>query len=272
MLTLNQRLLDDICAIAQAAGEHLKAFYARSVEISIKSDKTPVTEADLFSSQFVIEQLQQLTPDIPILSEESCNIPLEQRQHWQEYWLIDPLDGTQQFIDRTDQFSVVIALVQNNCPVLGVIHAPVLGKTYLAMRNHGAVLLEQGERKVLGEHCKFLGKNDRLRVTVGSGKRQKIIDSIAAPYQPDFLQYGSSSLKAGLVAEGKADCYVRLGDTGEWDTAAAEVLLTEVNGCVFDLKFQSLSYNQRPIFVNPHFVMVADKDANWNKIFQFNLL
>lgn len=266
MQSLSPQLLEKMLEIAFQAGEHLTQFYARSVEVQIKADKTPVTEADLFISRFLTEKLQALTPNIPVLSEENCKIPLVERAGWQEYWIIDPLDGTQQFIDRTDHFSIVIGLVQQNRPVLGVIHAPILQKTYFAMQGNGAFLRENGEISRL--NCKKSPENDRLRVTIGTSHSEAICQA-AKPREVDFIQYGSSSLKAGLVAEGKADCYIRLGDTGEWDTAVAEVLLNEIGGQVFDLNFQPLTYNCRESFVNPHFMMVGDRGRDWQQIFHF---
>lgn len=269
MQILNQTLLDQVIQLAQQAGEHLKTFYAKSVEVKLKADKTPVTEADLFVSQFLTEKLQNLTPNVSILSEENCNVPFTERSKWQEYWIIDPLDGTQQFIDRTDQFAVIIALVQQNRPVLGVIHAPILGKTYSAMTASGAFLQENGEIRPLVA-TPFVGQENRLSITVGNtAKTQKMADCVQPPFLPEFVKFGSSSLKAGLVAEGKVDCYVRFGDTGEWDTAAAEVLLAETGGQIFNLNFQPLSYNQRETLINPHFVMVADKKVDWRNIFCF---
>ncbi|QLB20391.1 3'(2'),5'-bisphosphate nucleotidase [Vespertiliibacter pulmonis] len=270
MQQLSPQLLDDVLKIAYQAGEHLTAFYAKNVEIHIKADNTPLTEADLFVSQFITEQLTQLTPHIPVLSEESCHIPFEERKKWQEYWIIDPLDGTQQFINRTDQFSVIIALVQQNCPVLGVIHAPILHKTYYAMQANGAFLSQNGKSISLQPPMQNLSETHRLKITIGSSNNQRISDSLQSPYQSEFLKYGSSSLKAGLVAEGKADCYVRLGDTGEWDTAAADILLRECGGSIFDTQFQPLSYNKRETLVNPHFVMVGNKAEPWHSIFQFD--
>ncbi|WP_150539248.1 3'(2'),5'-bisphosphate nucleotidase CysQ [Actinobacillus vicugnae] len=270
MQSLNSTLLQAVKNIALEAGEHLKRFYQHSVEIKIKADHTPVTEADLFISQFVSEKLRQLTPNVPILSEENCNIPFAERQKWQEYWIIDPLDGTQQFIDHTDQFSIVIGLVQQNRPVLGVIHAPILAKTYFAMQASGAFLQENDQIRPLVGQRGLLNQN-RLKITMGASSQTAVLHAVAPAYSAEILQYGSSSLKAGLVAEGKADCYVRFGDTGEWDTAVAEILLAEVGGKIFDLKFEPLTYNQRPTFVNPYFVMVADQQLNWQNIFQFNL-
>lgn len=270
MQQLNQTLLEHVLTIAKQAGEHLSRFYAGTVEVQIKPDQTPVTEADLFVSQFVIEQLQKLTPNVPILSEEGAKIPLSEREKWQEYWLIDPLDGTQQFINRTDQFSVVIGLIQQNRPVLGVIHAPILDKTYFAIDGQGAFLQENGTVFPLNVSCKKSIENDRLSIAVGSPLNEKIRSGIQTSSNIDYIQYGSCSLKAGLVAEGKADCYIRVGDTGEWDTAVPEVILRETGGKITDLTFQSLSYNQRESFINPPFIMVGDKTRDWQQIFRFN--
>lgn len=272
MLTLDSALIDKLSAIVNKAGEHLTRFYQGTVEIQIKPDHTPVTEADLFLSQFLTEQLQTLTPDIPVLSEENCKIPFADRANWQHYWLIDPLDGTQQFINRTDQFSVVVALVQKqhgvNRPVVGIIHSPIIAKTYIAMQNHGAFLIENGEKIDLRTRKKNI-PSDRLLITIGTSCNQVISDALQAPYHAEFISYGSSSLKAGLVAEGKADCYIRLGDTGEWDTAAAEILLSELGGAIFSTDFQPLSYNQRESLINPHFIMVNNNQLPWQTMFRF---
>lgn len=166
MQSVNFALLEQVKMIAFEAGEHLKAFYAQNVAVKIKADCTPVTEADLFISQFLTEKLTALTPNIPILSEENCNIPLSERSNWREFWIIDPLDGTQQFIDRTDQFSIIIGLVQENRPVMGIIHAPILGKSYFALKGKGAFLQENGQITPLASG-QFSPKNYRLRITKG---------------------------------------------------------------------------------------------------------
>lgn len=256
MQAINATLLDTVKAIAFEAGEHLKRFYQQSLSPTMKADNTPVTEADLFLSQFITEKLLALTPDVPILSEERCNVPFEVRQQWQEYWIIDPLDGTQQFLDKTDQFAIMIGLVQQNQPVLGVIHAPVLNKTYFAHQNGGAFLQIGDEIQPLTAP-KNPEKSYHLTIAVGvTTKMDKVAALIQPPYEAEFFTYGSSSLKSGLVAEGKADCYIRLGDTGEWDTAVSEVLLREVGGQIVNANFEPLTYNQRNTLINPHFVMV----------------
>lgn len=262
------QLKNEVLKIVYQAGEYLMDFYKKEVEINIKSDGTPVTEVDLFLSRFLIKELSKLTPHIPILSEENCKIPLSEREKWKEYWIIDPLDGTQQFIHRTGHFSIMLALVRNNKPVLGVIHAPIFDKTYYAIENQGSVLIEKGKARKLQEKSKKLKKSDRLMITIGNKGHELVRKSIQQSF--DFLQFGSSSLKAGLVAEGKADCYISFGKTGEWDTAAAEILLSELGGEIYNLDFEPLTYNQRETLINPPFIMVRDKTMNWQEIYQFN--
>ena len=287
MLPLNEHLLNQVLLIAYQAGKHLRRFYQQQVEVRIKEDNTPVTEADLFVSRFLTEKLRALFPNVPVLSEENCRIPFAERQYWQEYWLIDPLDGTQQFIDRTDQFAVLMTLVRKNKPALSVIHAPILSTTYYALKDFGA-FKKQGEQvvrligglskqhriEVSNEHRIELSNQHRiepLKIAVGATTSQEKVRALLPPNFPcEFIVFGSSSLKSGLVAEGVVDCYVRLGRTGEWDTAGAEVLLAETGGTIFDSHFAPLTYNQRETLINPHFVMVADKSRDWRAVFQFN--
>ena len=183
--------------------------------------------------------------------------------------MIDPLDGTQQFINRTDQFSVLITLVRKNKPVLSIIHAPILSTTYYAMRDFGAFKKQLDQVKKL---TKTTMNFDRpLRIVVGATTSQEKVRSILPKDFPcEFVVVGSSSLKSGLVAEGAVDCYVRLGQTGEWDTAGAEVILGETHGAIFDSHFEPLTYNQRETLINPNFVMVGDQSLDWRSIFQFN--
>ncbi|MCK3658045.1 3'(2'),5'-bisphosphate nucleotidase CysQ [Pasteurellaceae bacterium Pebbles2] len=269
-MQLNEHLLKSVLHLTDEAGQILKKFYCQPIEIYHKSDNTPVTDADLYVSQFLIEKLTALTPNIPVLSEENCNIPVDIRQSWERYWLIDPLDGTQQFIDKTGQFSILISLIHQNRPVLGVIHSPILDTTYYAMHQFGAYKKQRHQvQRLPRRHIDLMHP---LKIAIGqTSNPEKVRSILAKDFSCEFVFYGSSGLKSALVAEGSADCYVRLGDTGEWDTAAAEVLLSETNGVIFDRNFSSLTYNQRDHLINPHFVMAADAQINWQKIFQFNL-
>ncbi|MFC0323372.1 3'(2'),5'-bisphosphate nucleotidase CysQ [Gallibacterium melopsittaci] len=259
-------LLEQALQIAYQAGEQLKMFYQQKVNIKIKADDTPVTEADLAVSRFLTQALTHIDPSIPVLSEENCAIPLVKRQNWQRYWLIDPLDGTQQFIDRTDQFSVLIALIEQQRPVIGIIHAPVLEQTFYAVKGHGAFFRHAQQVSQLNSQHSF----DPARpITIAVGKstnQTKVLAQLNPKFHYQFFTYGSSGLKSTLVARQQCDCYIRLGDTGEWDTAAAELILQESGGDIFTLTQQPLTYNQRETFVNPHFIMVGDRQWDWQQI------
>lgn len=259
-------LLEQALTIAYQAGEQLTAFYHQNVHIKIKADQTPVTEADIAVSRFLVKALSELDPTIPVLSEENCAIPLAERQQWQRYWLIDPLDGTQQFIDRTDQFSVLIALVENHQPVIGIIHAPVLAQTFYAAKGEGAFFVENGKKTRL-LHQKPFDQQQPIKIAVGrSANQQKMLAALNPAFQYQFITYGSSGLKSTLVARQQCDCYLRFGDTGEWDTAAAQVILQESGGDIFTIDHQPLSYNRRETFVNPHFIAVGNRHWDWHKI------
>lgn len=268
MTLLSTELLQSVLEIAHQAGEHLRRFYCSPLHINLKKDNTPVTEADLFVSGFLTEKLTALTPDIPILSEENCDIPLAERQQWQRYWLVDPLDGTQHFIDRTAHFSVMMTLMENNHAVLGVIHAPILNCTYYAMQGFGAYK-KQGD-KIKPLLPRRLDLSSPLNIVVGSQRQiEKVRSILNENLQYEFHIFGSCGLKSALVAEGKMDCYIRLGETGEWDTAAGEILLQETQGVILDRTFQPLIYNSRSALNNPHFFMAADRQIEWQNILQF---
>lgn len=276
MFKLTPTFIDEVLSIVEQAGGHLQKFYQQTVTISEKADHTPVTSADLFVSNFLIEKLTALSPTIPVLSEENCNIPFEQRQRWQRYWLIDPLDGTQQFIDKTDQFSILLALVENNVPVFGVVHSPVLRQTYIAMQNQGAYCLSEVPAQILIGHRHFaripsqkmFDKRQVIKIAVGkSTDLQQLTARLNPQYIYEFVICGSSSVKALLVASGECDCYICIGTTGEWDTAATEILLNECGGGIVNLNFEPLSYNQRPSLLNPDFIMFGDKTWSWKTLF-----
>lgn len=266
-------LLQPTLNIAEQAGKQLTHFYQKfsqsAVDFQKKSDDTPVTEVDLFLSQFLTDQLSTLTPHIPILSEENCDIPLQERQKWSYYWLVDPLDGTQQFINRTDQFSILITLMKHNRPVLGIIHSPILGKTYYAMQGFGAY--KQEKQKISKITPRFYDGNRKLKIAIGeTTKPEKVRSIFKKDFPHEFIIYGSSGLKGAMVAEGVADCYVRLGNTGEWDTTASEIILKEMGGNIFAPQFKPLQYNQRESLTNPHFIMVGDGKFNWQEVFKFD--
>jgi 3'(2'), 5'-bisphosphate nucleotidase len=219
--------LDPLVDIARRAGQEILAIYARgaggATPVTTKPDATPLCEADLAAHRLIVAALDELTPGTPVLSEEACDTPFERRRTWERYWLVDPLDGTREFLSRNGEFTVNIALIEGHVPVRGVVHVPVSGVSY------------------------FGDSLDAFLARVGGH---------------ELLEMGSS-LKFCLVAEGTADVYPRLGPTCEWDTAAAHAVLSAAGGSVRDLDGVPLQYNARPELHNPFFVAYGPRDQDW---------
>jgi 3'(2'), 5'-bisphosphate nucleotidase len=221
--------ITDLVQIAQRAGNLiLDIYHHKSYEISHKLDQSPLTEADMASHQFICQQLKNLYPTIPIISEESNeSFSFTERQQWEYFFLVDPLDGTKEFIKRNGEFTVNIALIKNNQPILGVIHAPVLNLTYYAEKNRGAYKIQHGIATKL-----FPTKPQQpLRVVVSRShaceKTLNFIESLEKNGNQVVTMSIGSALKFGLVAEGNADIYPRFSPTMEWDTAAGHILVLE---------------------------------------------
>ena len=265
--SLDLKSLCDSCVeIAREAGRKILEVYDTEFDIEHKDDKSPLTNADMASHHTIVEALSALTPEIPILSEESAKLPFEERSRWGIYWLVDPLDGTREFIKRNGEFTVNIALINNHKSVLGVIHVPVLDIDYFAHEGGGAFKSEQG-----GEPLPISVKtpeDNRLVVagsrSHGSEEMQKYMANLAASYADvDMLSMGSS-LKFCLVAEGKADLYPRLGLTSEWDTAAAQCIVEQAGGYVTKTDMSALEYNTKDSLLNPFFFVFGDKQKDWS--------
>jgi 3'(2'), 5'-bisphosphate nucleotidase len=206
--------------------------------------------------------LSELTPDIPIISEESHLIPLAQRQHWPRYWLIDPMDGTQEFVAKSGDFAVSIALVEHGWPALGVIYWPKEEVMYYASRGNGAFKQRRNliNRMRVNQHQ----AGQTLKIAVSRRQPlQPIVDLLQSQHDVEYIALGSCSLKSCLVAEGKADCYMRLGPTGEWDTGAVHVIVEEAGGKILDSEFTPLSYNQRDTLANPDFMVMGQASIPW---------
>lgn len=249
--------------IAKQAGDKIMAVYASEFAVTHKDDNTPLTEADMAAHDCIEEGLQRLTPDLPILSEESAKISFSERSQWQTYWLVDPLDGTREFIKRNGEFTVNIALIDNHEPVIGVIYAPVLDVFYYACRGAGAFKQERGDEPV-AIHTRT--KHDNVVLIAGSRSHRgeslnQLLDNIG---EHRIISMGSS-LKSCLVAEGKVDVYPRLGPTSEWDTAAAQCVVEEAGGVVTMTDMQPLRYNTKQSLLNPHFFVSGDPDFDWSQ-------
>lgn len=272
----NTELINRICHIATLAGHEIMAVYtnAGSIAVRNKEDNSPLTEADTRANALICAQLKQLTPDIPILSEETTLTPFAQRQQWQEYWLIDPLDGTKEFIDRNGEFTVNIALIRNGAPVLGVVHAPASGTSWLGVIGLGA--WKQGENAAL-EHIKtraFEGELIQSTIKVVASRRhgaaalESMLDRLGSRFAAVEMLNVGSSLKFCMLAEGKADLYPRLAPTSEWDTAAAQAVLEAAGGKVMMTDFTTLRYNSKDNILNPNFLAIGDARLDWQRVLE----
>jgi len=221
---LNQIDVQDIVAIAKEAGDAIMQVYQQDFEVGYKQDNSPLTLADKKANDIIENGLNKLSVNLPILSEEGDDIPYEDRKHWEYFWLVDPLDGTKEFVKKNDEFTVNIALIHKDTPVLGVVYAPALDVCYWAKQDEGA--FKDGQRLPL----KTADKRDTYRIVASrshmSDETQAFIDAIDTQKEKELISIGSS-LKVCLVAEGEADIYPRLGPTMEWDTGAAHAIVCE---------------------------------------------
>lgn len=251
-------LLNPVKEIAAEAGARILEIYETAFEVEAKGDNSPLTAADLQAHETITEGLRRLTPQIPILSEESAAVPYEQRSRWERFWLVDPLDGTKEFINRNGEFTVNIALIENREPVLGVVQVPVKGLFYFAARRHGAFRQAAGE-SASQIHVSPLGGGPVRVVGSRSHGGESLQTFVSRLGEHDLVTIGSS-LKFCLVAEGEADIYPRLGLTSEWDTAAAQCLVEEAGGRVISIAGERLIYNKESL-LNPHFLVIGDAGA-----------
>ncbi len=256
-------LVEPVLALAREAGVAIMAIYRRGYSIQQKADQSPVTDADLAAHAILVPGLSALTPDIPVLSEEAAAIPTAERREWTALWLVDPLDGTREFIRRNPEFSVNIALIVDHEPVFGLILIPATGVAYWGYRNAGARRcdpesdprpiytrpLSEGPVMIAGSLAAY-----------GDRAVQRYLEYIG---RHQYLAVGSA-LKSCLVAEGKADLYPRFGPTAEWDTAAAQVILEQAGGGLTDTFMHPLRYNARPTLINPDFFAFGDERQDWS--------
>jgi 3'(2'), 5'-bisphosphate nucleotidase len=255
--------LDQVLDLAEEAGRRIMTIYESEFSVEQKEDRSPLTEADMAAHNAIVAGLNILTPELPVLSEESASVPFEERASWSRYWLIDPLDGTREFIKRNGEFTVNIALIDDHVPVMGVVHVPVSGVSYYACAGQGAHKRGPGEQPQR-IHARPLPDG---AITV-AGSRSHASDSLVSFLgnlgEHRLISMGSA-LKSCLVAEGRADIYPRLGPTSEWDTAAAQCVVQESGGHVTDTHMQPLRYNTKDSLLNPHFFVFGDDSRDWSK-------
>jgi 3'(2'), 5'-bisphosphate nucleotidase len=252
--TIQHMLMD----IAREAGDAILEIYgdeSRFDQVDFKADDSPLTLADQASHNVIVDRLQSVSPNIPILSEEGKHLSYEERSQWTRFWLVDPLDGTKEFIKRNGEFTVNIALVENGSVVMGCVHVPVQNVTYVAAKGEGAYV-KKGDEEAVRIHADELDMSAKgLRLVCSRSHMSKDVEEYVQQFkEPELVSMGSS-LKLVLVAEGKADIYPRLGPTMEWDTAAAQIVVEEAGGTVINHETSTpLVYNKENL-LNPYFVV-----------------
>lgn len=254
-------LLEPVIAIARQAGQQILEIYREGFDVCCKQDQSPVTEADIAAHHSIIDGLKALTPELPVLSEESAEAPFGERARWRRYWLVDPLDGTREFIKRNGEFTVNIALIEKHKPILGVIHVPVTRVDYYASAP-GSAYKQLPDRKPVQIHARRKREVPVIAISRArfSFRQQQLLDNIG---NHETVSVGSS-LKSCLVAEGCADLYARLGPTSEWDTAAAQCIVEQAGGHITDTQMRPLRYNTKNSLSNPDFFVFGTTRHNWS--------
>ncbi|MEP6906801.1 MAG: 3'(2'),5'-bisphosphate nucleotidase CysQ [Pseudoxanthomonas sp.] len=260
MSVVTTDLQEAVIVIAREAAAAILQVYEQAFEVQSKADSSPLTAADMAAHHIIVEGLGRLTPDWPVLSEESADIPWETRRHWGRYWLVDPLDGTREFVKRNGEFTVNIALIDQHVPIFGVVLAPVDGTLW-----HG----------VLGQHAyRRDGKADvqlrtrapatsPLRVAASRSHRDARTEALLARIgEAETIGLGSS-LKFCRIADGTLDVYPRCGPTSEWDTAAAQCVLEAAGGAVLAPDGRAFRYNRRETLLNGDFIALGDPQLPW---------
>jgi 3'(2'), 5'-bisphosphate nucleotidase len=251
---LNQIDIQDIVTIAKEAGNAIMQVYKQDFEVEYKQDNSPLTLADKKANDIIEDGLNQLPVNFPILSEEGKEVPYKDRKHWEYFWLVDPLDGTKEFVKKNDEFTVNIALIHKDTSILGVVYAPALGVCYWAKQNEGA--FKDGQKLPL----KIENQRNTYKIVASrshmSDETQAFIDAIDTDKEKELISIGSS-LKICLVAEGEADIYPRLGPTMEWDTGAAHAIINETGKSLQKYKYDKYSkheYNKKSL-LNQQFIV-----------------
>ncbi len=264
--TLPHPLLAPVVRLALQAGEAILPFWRTGVAVTAKADDSPVTAADLAAHQVLVEGLQALDPSIHVLSEEDANIAQAERATWERWWLVDPLDGTKEFIAGSEEFTVNVALVERGQVVFGVVSMPTNGRCWLGGKDLGAWRREaDGTGEAISVRT---GPSGGQGVTVVASRRhsspeqERLLAGLAEAVGELQLANIGSSLKFCLLAEGSADCYPRLAPTSQWDTAAAQGVLEGAGGVVLQLDGQPFSYPPRESLLNPFFLALP-ANAPW---------
>ncbi len=258
-----QKLLENVIVIGKKVGKVIFDKYNsnKSIDVQKKLDNSLVTEVDLLSNKMILAELKKLTPNIPIISEEEKEVGFEKRKNWKQFWLIDPLDGTKEFVNRSGEFSINIALIDRHTPILGVVVVPTKDTVYFALSEKNAY------KQIANDAPKVIHISDRIdeciRVTIsrysGRGSRTaKFLEELKENSGKEIKTVVcGSTLKLCLVAEGTADIYPRFGNTWEWDTAAGQCILKAAGGGIIDLQGREFSYNTKESLKNSEFIALT---------------
>ena len=266
MIMIENIDIHKINSIAQKAGDEIMKVYQQDFGVDYKKDNSPLTKADIKSNEIITESLKDLYPEIPILSEENKEVPYNIRKNWEYFWLVDPLDGTKEFVKKNGEFTVKIALIYKNMPVLGVIYAPVLDLLYYAQKDQGAFKQDKNKKPQRLPIYNY-SNNHTLKIIVSKShynqETKEFVNNLKRQYEKiEFINIGSS-LKLCLIAEEKADIYPRLAPTMEWDTAAGQAVVEEAGGEVVKFKMKtSLKYHKEDL-LNPWFISKGSNMKNY---------
>ncbi len=250
--------LHDICKIT---GELQIKYHKTNIKYSTKSNSTPVTQVDMESSLIITDGLKKLTPEILIVSEEDYDDTLS----YDYFWLIDPLDGTNNYINNGDNFCICISLISKSRPILGIIYSPITKDFYYSFKNHGAFLIKENPspKKIFTSK---MSKSKINKIFTSTSIRESVLEVLSKNIlNYEFIKQ-SSALKFGNIASGEGCFYPRLGPTHEWDTAAGQTLVEEAGGIVVDKFMRPLLYNKNRTFINKEFFVIADPDFDWEPI------
>ena len=260
-MEISHQLLDNVRQIAWDAAMAILDIYETDFAVEKKPDRSPVTVADKLAHRIINEAITRLVPGLPVLSEEAEYPAFMERRGWHRYWLVDPLDGTREFIKKNGEFTVNIALIEDHLPTLGVVTVPVTGVCYYAGKSLGAYQT-QANGKTRSLQTKRSALNQLVVADSRSYRNAKQHEFIQRLEAAEVITCGSS-LKFCLIAEGRVDIYPKFGQTSEWDTAAAQCIVEEAGGSVMDMAFNPLRYNTKDSLLNPEFVAIADRTFNW---------
>ena len=268
-MQIDATLLDDVIAVVKQAGEAVLPYYQGLIplDIATKADNTAVTAADRHLDQLLRSALSPLLPDVPILSEEGVIPSFTERHQWPRYWCVDPIDGTRGFIDKSDEFCINVALIEQHQPILGVVYAPAKSLCYAAAKDLGALVERDGQRRPLLLQPKSSTATPVW--LVGHFIDKGVVQQLQQRSDIE-IQQCHSAIKLGYIAEGIADCYPKKGPTSEWDIAAGQIIIEEAGGAVLDFEAKPLQYNARESLLNPPFVALGDPSqfATYLQFFQ----